>query len=68
MLDYAFMKTQITSLYVLFSDKWKEVKKNRRSTAEQRKNMRADEEERERIIKVNKIIQNTNLQYRFETD
>ena len=55
MLVYAFMKTQVTSLYALYSDKWKEVKKNRRSTAEQRKNMRADEEERERIIKVNKV-------------
>jgi len=40
---------------VQLSDKWKEVKKSKRSTAEQRKNMRADEEQRERIIKENSL-------------
>ena len=37
------------------------MKKSKRSTAEQRKNMRADEEQRERIIKVKTILQGTNL-------
>ena len=37
------------------------MKKSKRSTAEQRKNMRADEEQRERIIKVKTILLGTNL-------
>ena len=42
----------LTLNMITFSEKWKEVRKNKRTTTEERKSMRADEVKREQIIKV----------------